>query len=982
MKKVLAIGIVAILLLLLVTSVSATWCNNDYGKKAPILINNTAGSVQTYYQVELNYTHDSDMNSNFSDILVYNESDCSLVPLWNESAVASSWNKIWINFSDIPASSWTNNTYYLYYNYSANSVSNITNTFLFGDEFDDFSETIVGSCGNWASERNIAIQGNYGYVGTSTGLKSINITNKSNPTSMDSVISDNVLEVIASGNYVYVTNGYGGGPNTVKIVNISDPSNMVVVGDVENNTQLNGCHGGYLYEFFFYVCAFDGDRLTIVNVTNKTNPAITGSLYNTTYLNGSHDVTVQGNYAYVSSHYSNEANKGAFAIIDISDKSNPSIVSYIIDEKLYSGAGAEINGNYFYMGSDPPGEAEYIVVINITDINNPAMVNNVSGNQMYTGSLQGTKLWIASCGKGDVVRYDVSDASNPVKEEEYSFASSQYAMDVFVDGDYLYTTQRETTDSFFIMNKLWVNETKWHTISGTFSVSSGKLQLDDSTCIRSDSFQIEDSVITAKITLAADRRVVMGTGYGADLTHGAYMMYDIDSDRWYLRTPAGQTNYDVDPTLDTTEHEWKQTISNNEIKSYCDEIHIASKSDATITDDYVLLRHWGAGGGTTTVDFIHVRKYATPEPTASLGTEEDAPAGDTYIPPDPTNLQHTDGNFWVNYTWDAGSGNVTNGYNVSWNGTWDNTTTPFFDGGNALTDRATGAGNGYTVIEKANAISASGTIKEWQVYGVASETNTVKLKVFRDNGTHWIYVSESSLETVVAGLNKFTTSIDVQSGDYIGFYTNSGSNVVEQGASGGSISYWATDVASDSPHGSWSTGSHIHSIYAYGGADFMNKSVGASGWANITVYAWNSSGSGTLSAGSVSDQVQVSAADTTFTVSLPVGYTKPVFQPPNSTATNYPPNGQTDSQEFFNVTNSGNVNLDVRMRLNTTVSTITLKADADNNPTGADTIGTSLVTIHSNLGQGSSVGVWLWSDFDHTVAQTANRTIYINVSQS
>ena len=122
--------------------------------------------------------------------------------------------------------------------------------------------------------------------------------------------------------------------------------------------------------------------------------------------------------------------------------------------------------------------------------------------------------------------------------------------------------------------------------------------------------------------------------------------------------------------------------------------------------------------------------------------------------------------------------------------------------------------------------------------------------------------------------------------------------------------------------------------------------------------------------------------DTTFTVSLPIGYTYPSFHPPNSTATNYPPEGQNDSQEFFNVTNTGNVNLDIRMQLNATVSTITLKADSDNNSDGAKEVNTTLVTIYANLLQGGYANIWLWSDFDHTPEQTANRTVYINVSQT
>ena len=47
-------------------------------------------------------------------------------------------------------------------------------------------------------------------------------------------------------------------------------------------------------------------------------------------------------------------------------------------------------------------------------------------------------------------------------------------------------------------------------------------------------------------------------------------------------------------------------------------------------------------------------------------------------PPDPTNLVNTTGNFRVNHTWSAGSGTVTDSYNVSVNGVWHNTTTDTF----------------------------------------------------------------------------------------------------------------------------------------------------------------------------------------------------------------------------------------------------------------------------------------------------------------
>ncbi len=49
-----------------------------------------------------------------------------------------------------------------------------------------------------------------------------------------------------------------------------------------------------------------------------------------------------------------------------------------------------------------------------------------------------------------------------------------------------------------------------------------------------------------------------------------------------------------------------------------------------------------------------------------------------YIPPTPTNLANTTGNFWVNYTWQTGLGNTTNSFNVSQNGTWTNGSSALF----------------------------------------------------------------------------------------------------------------------------------------------------------------------------------------------------------------------------------------------------------------------------------------------------------------
>ncbi len=79
------------------------------------------------------------------------------------------------------------------------------------------------------------------------------------------------------------------------------------------------------------------------------------------------------------------------------------------------------------------------------------------------------------------------------------------------------------------------------------------------------------------------------------------------------------------------------------------------------------------------------------------------------IPPAPTNLTNTTGNFWVNYTWLPGSGNVTNSYNVSHNGTWINTTTATF------LNSSVGAHNWSNISVYAFNSSGTGTLNQTPV---------------------------------------------------------------------------------------------------------------------------------------------------------------------------------------------------------------------------------------------------------------------------
>ena len=78
-----------------------------------------------------------------------------------------------------------------------------------------------------------------------------------------------------------------------------------------------------------------------------------------------------------------------------------------------------------------------------------------------------------------------------------------------------------------------------------------------------------------------------------------------------------------------------------------------------------------------------------------------------------------------------------------------------------------------TFVDTGNTISGNGTINSWQVY--AGAPGSIELLIYQGtivSGTPALtLVGFSSTETAVLGLNTFLTSILVQKGDYIGWYT-------------------------------------------------------------------------------------------------------------------------------------------------------------------------------------------------------------------
>ena len=128
------------------------WWDTHWDARRELRINNTGGSELSYYQVFVDL---SETPIDATSLRVVNDTAGTTVPHWNESVDANGdVTKLWFNCTHIPADSWLNGTYYIYYiNDEASSTSDGDTTFEF---FDDFTGTSIDT-----SKWNDAIAGSY-----------------------------------------------------------------------------------------------------------------------------------------------------------------------------------------------------------------------------------------------------------------------------------------------------------------------------------------------------------------------------------------------------------------------------------------------------------------------------------------------------------------------------------------------------------------------------------------------------------------------------------------------------------------------------------------------------------------------------------------------------------------------------------------------------------------------------------------------------
>jgi len=300
--------------------------------------------------------------------------------------------------------------------------------------------------------------------------------------------------------------------------------------------------------------------------------------------------------------------------------------------------------------------------------------------------------------------------------------------------------------------------------------------------------------------------------------------------------------------------------------------------------------NWTAASGTYYVDFGVSDGYgSTDNYTMTIA----ASAPPEYIPPDPTTLANTTGNFWVNHTWSTGVGNVTDSYNVRVNGVWHNGTTDLF-----YNDTYT-AHAWQNITAWAYNTSGTGTLSTGSI---SQNTPIPNNPVMITNTSDWsgdagetVYVdynaTDADSDTPTFSCNRVDLFTDFSTSTGKGNWTaTAGTYYVDFGVSDGygntdnytmTITAGTPTVAYIPPdpttltnttgsfwvNHTWSTGVgnvtdsynvRVNGVWHNGTTNtHYNDTYTAHAWQNITVYAYNVSSTGTVSTGNVSGDTQI-----------------------------------------------------------------------------------------------------------------------------
>ena len=177
-----------------------------------------------------------------------------------------------------------------------------------------------------ADANTVYVSGNTGYVITGTTLYNFNVTDKTNPTVLDSdgvSLAGTGSKVVVVGNYAYVVTSSA--TNQLQIVDVSNPTNLSIVGNLSSGLNDKGGTGVFVNssQTRAYVVTSSSSlnkEFFIIDITNKTAPvSVTGGTFETNGMDSKGVTVVTGNRAIVVG----SGGSKQYQVVNITNENSP-----------------------------------------------------------------------------------------------------------------------------------------------------------------------------------------------------------------------------------------------------------------------------------------------------------------------------------------------------------------------------------------------------------------------------------------------------------------------------------------------------------------------------------------------------------------------------------------------------------------------------------------------------------------------------------
>jgi hypothetical protein len=293
---------------------------------------------------------------------------------------------------------------------------------LFAEDGDHFNIELLSSLDYWSGIGDVGISGNYAYLVTRyTGIKVVNISDPDNMVEMSCFFYNyNLNHIVIRDNYAYVTDYLRG----LIVVDISDPTNLIEIASCNTSEQEDQIK--IVGDFAYLLC---GSKIVAIDISDPENPFETGCFSNSWFIE---DYLINGDFVYMIS------NQGGLKIIDFSDHSAPSIVGQCsMGGFCYN---ISMVDNYAYISVNSFQNVTFIKIIDVSDPENPFIANP------YNTNIFPREILVIDSYAYVITQYwgfyimDISDPLNPLPVSSMEFPQISYPSISLFDGKLLIPT--------------------------------------------------------------------------------------------------------------------------------------------------------------------------------------------------------------------------------------------------------------------------------------------------------------------------------------------------------------------------------------------------------------------------------------------------------------------------------------------------------------------------------------------------------------